>query len=202
MTVANHQSTLDDPMFQSALLPLSLRWDWGGRRMRWGFCTEEICFSSPGVAAFMGMGRALPITRGGSIHQKALATVQNKVNAGEWVHLYPEARIWQEHGTPLRDAQGRWCSASGRCGEPWTKVGPFKWGIGKVVANAAVTPIVLPYFHQGMAYVRPQLPDNEYATPGPVLDVRKEMTVKVRARASGVRVACERAGVLRAVHSL
>lgn len=179
ITVANHQSTLDDPMFQSAILPADVRWS--ASKMRWGVCTEEICFSSPGVASFMGMGKALPIQRGGSIHQKAMATLQAKVNAGEWVHVYPEARIWQEDGTPQRDEQGRWCSAGGRCGPPWQKVGPMKWGVGKIIANASTPPIVLPYYHQGMAYVRPQKRDNDYQTDWPVFNVKKKLTVKVRA---------------------
>lgn len=166
-------------MFQSALMPASVRWD-ASRRMRWGVCTEEICFASPGIASFMSMGKALPIQRGGSIHQKAMATLQAKLNGGDWVHVYPEARVWQEDGTPLRDEQGRWCSASGRCGPPGQKVGPFKWGVGKLIANASVTPVVVPYFHQGMAYVRPQKQDNDYSDGGPVFNVRKRLTVKVR----------------------
>jgi monolysocardiolipin acyltransferase len=176
--VCNHQSTLDDPMFQAALLPADVRWS--AKRMRWGVCTEEICFSSPAIASFMGMGKALPIQRGGSIHQKAMATLQAKVNAGDWVHVFPEARVWQENGTPQRDAGGRWCSAGGRCGPAWQKVGPMKWGVGKIVANAAAPPVIVPYYHQGMCYVRPQRSDNEYQTDWPIFNVRKKLTVKVR----------------------
>ena len=181
ITVANHQSTLDDPMFQATLLPMGVCLT--PERMRWGVCTEEICFSSPWIAAFMSMGKALPIQRGGSIHQKAMATLQARVNEGDWVHVFPEARIWQEDGTPQRDEEGRWCSAGGRCGPPWQKVGPFKWGVGKIIANAETQPIIVPYFHQGMAYIRPQSRENQYLFNWPIFFQRKQLTVK----ASGVR---------------
>jgi 1-acyl-sn-glycerol-3-phosphate acyltransferase len=167
ITVCNHVSTLDDPFLQSALLPASVRW--ASKRMRWGICTEEICFSNPYVGAFLGGGKALPIQRGGSMHQKGIATMQLRLNDGDWVHVFPEGRprrrgmrpclrrtasggmhrrsavtvsvaavgccvppaallpgfagrVWQEGGIPLRDELGRWCSASGRCGDPWRKV--------------------------------------------------------------------------------
>lgn len=56
--------------------------------------------------------------------------------------------LLQEAGIPLRDEEGRWCSASGRCGPAGQKVGPMKWGVGKLIANSyPKTPIVLPFFH-------------------------------------------------------
>jgi hypothetical protein len=78
-------------------------------RMRWTVCTEELCFQHPAIAAFFGAGKALPIQRGGSIHQKALATLQTKLNGGGWVNIFAEGRVWQEQGLPLRDDAGRWC---------------------------------------------------------------------------------------------
>ena len=178
LTVANHISTLDDPLLMSCILPTSV--NLAPHRMRWGICTEEICFSNPAVGAFFGMGRALPIQRGGSIHQKGMATLQRKLNEGEWVHVFPEGRVWQEGGTPLRDPWGRWCSASGRCGDPWRKVGPPKWGVGKLVANATVTPLIVPWFHAGMSDVMPQNAQNETLSPLPTTKPARLVTVKVR----------------------
>lgn len=93
ITVANHISCLDDPGMVSALFPLPVCFSHD--RMRWGICTEEICFSSPGLASFFAMGKALPVQRGGSIHQKGIATLQDKLNRGDWVHVFPEGRVWQ-----------------------------------------------------------------------------------------------------------
>lgn len=45
-----------------------------------------------------------------------------------WVHIYPEARVWQSSGGDLRR---------------------FKWGVGRLVADPEVTPIVVPIFIEG-----------------------------------------------------
>ncbi len=174
ITVANHASTMDDPLLMSAIMPSTVL----GRaeRMRWGVCTEDICFASAPTAAFMGLGKALPVKRGGSIYQKGLATLQDKVNMGEWVHVFPEGRCWQEGGTPLRDGEGRWCSASGRCGPSWQKVGPFKWGVGKIIANSSVIPTVVPLFHSGMPDIMTQDRDNQICS-GPNIVSGIKLTV-------------------------
>ena len=180
LTFANHISTLDDPLLMAAMTPsLGVGLSPGARRMRWGICTEEICFPSPGVGSFFAAGKALPIQRGGSMHQKAMATLQRKVNDGDWVHVFPEGRCWQEGCTPLRDAWGRWCTESGRCSSPWSRVGPFKWGVGKLIANASTPPLIVPYFHYGMHELMPMLEDNENYTEFPLLTPRRRITVAV-----------------------
>lgn len=107
ISVTNHVSVLDDPCMVSLITPPRVAF--GASRMRWTVCTEEICFKTPGLASFFGAAKAVPIQRGGSIYQKAIATLQHKLNAGEWVNLFAEGRVWQEVGLPLRDEHGRWC---------------------------------------------------------------------------------------------
>jgi Acyltransferase len=124
-------------------------------------CTEEMCFFNAGSSSFFGLGKAFPILRGGTLDQRATAFLVSRLDAREWVHVFPEARVWQEFGTPPRDEQGRWCSPTNRCSAPGSKVGPFKWGVGKLVANAEVTPVVVPIFHLGMQELLPQTEENE-----------------------------------------
>jgi 1-acyl-sn-glycerol-3-phosphate acyltransferase len=155
ITVANHHSVLDDPAMMSFIAPTA------ADKLRWSICTEEICFQDAFPATWFALGKALPVRRGASIYQKGLAALQDRANAGDWVHVFAEARTWQEGGTPQRDAKGRWCSASGRCGPPGATLGPLKWGVGKVVANAARAPVVVPVFHTGMAGVAPQNAQND-----------------------------------------
>lgn len=109
VTVFNHCSMLDDPGLMSLLLPAELV-RWPARGLRWGVCTENICFTQPLHAAWTGLGRGLPIRRGGSIYQKGVATLQEKVNAGEWVHVFAEGRVWQDGGAPRRDECVRACA--------------------------------------------------------------------------------------------
>lgn len=64
--------------------------------MRWSMCSEELCFFNPAVGAFMGAGRVLPVKRGGSVFQKVLVDYQQAMDRGEWAHIFPEGRVWQE----------------------------------------------------------------------------------------------------------
>lgn len=176
ITVSNHISTLDDPGLVSAMYPWQVRTS--HKRMRWGICTEEICFSNPFLGAFFAAGKALPVQRGGSIYQKGIATLADKLTKGDWIHVFPEGRVWQEGGIPLRDKEGKWCSGSGRCGLPYAKLGPMKWGIGKLVANAEKLPIILPYFHMGMNDVIPQDHNNQVIGSYPNFFANTLITVK------------------------
>ena len=161
ITVCNHSSMLDDPGLTSVLLDTFTNFNHS--RMRWGICTEEVCFKHEGLASYFSLGKAVPVQRGGGLHQKGVAELQFALNRGEWLHIFPEGRTWQEGGSPLRDQEGRWCSASGRCSEPYARVGPLKWGVGKFLANARVLPIVLPYYHMGMQPIVPQDRHNKVA---------------------------------------
>ena len=162
ITVANHNSVLDDPGLLALLLPWAARTT--PERLRWSICTEEICFADAFPSTWFSLGKAIPVQRGGSLYQKGLAALQEKVNGGAWAQVFAEGRCWQEGGTPLRDSQGRWCTASGRCGPPGQKLGALKWGVGKLIANAPVAPIVLPFFHMGMPDVVPQDSGNSVVT--------------------------------------
>jgi 1-acyl-sn-glycerol-3-phosphate acyltransferase len=161
ITVCNHSSMLDDPGLQSVLLNVSTNLNHA--RMRWGICTEEVCFKHEGIASYFSLGKAVPVQRGGGLHQKGVAELQFALNRGEWLHIFPEGRTWQEGGSPLRDHEGRWCSASGRCSEPFARVGPLKWGVGKFLANSRILPIVIPYYHMGMQPIVPQDSRNKVA---------------------------------------
>jgi len=162
LTVSNHHSVLDDPGLMSLLVPHEARVN--PKLMRWSVCTEDICFSKGFSTLWFSLGQAIPILRGGSIYQKGIAALQEKVNAGKWGHIFSEGRCWQEGGTPLRDEYGRWCTSGGRCGPPGQAMGPLKWGVGKIVANATVPLTVLPIFHMGMQYIAPQSQVNEVIT--------------------------------------
>lgn len=60
---------------------------------------------------------------------------------------------------PTRPSEGH-CeqdgSLGGRAPGPGRdKLGRLKWGVGKMIAHAPVTPVVIPFFHTGMANVVP-----------------------------------------------
>ena len=58
-------------------------------------------------------GKVLPIERGQGIDQPIMRIAAKKASEGDWVHVFPEARV-------------------GYTGS----IGPLKWGIGKLVCEA------------------------------------------------------------------
>jgi monolysocardiolipin acyltransferase len=144
ITVANHASTYDDPGLMGSIVPFDIVAH--PKKMRWGICTQDVCFKRPFLHAIVSAGQALPIRRGGGIDQPLLLDVARHVSAGHWVHVFPEGRVIQ----------------SGQLGlDPLTKrseseiksKGRLKWGVGKLIAHSASTPIIIPMYHTGMQQV-------------------------------------------------
>ena len=235
--------------------------------MRWGICSEELCFGGKGLSAFFGLGKVsvlhpalsfhsatitpppspFPFSPGTSREAKGnnLSTCE-LLAASAGLHCgvtlgagnegpFPEVRrrpmgarvprgpglaggkvqgplfpycflrapgcsalCCAQGGTPLRDGTGRWCSEAQRCAPPfksncclangplsshslllhYAEIGPFKWGIGKLVANSEQLPIIVPYYHTGMEQVMPQDHNNQLIGIG-FPKVGKHVTIKV-----------------------
>ncbi|GAU96038.1 hypothetical protein RvY_07541 [Ramazzottius varieornatus] len=131
ITVSNHYCCADDPFLWSILPWRHLNF----RNLRWGMGAAEICFSNDFSAAFFGMGKVVPVVRGEGVYQRGLEFMLSKLDAGEWVHIFPEARVNQEH--------------------QWLRM---KWGVGRLIAETKSTPLLLPFHHQGMDSVQANRP--------------------------------------------
>eukprot|EP00292_Cryptomonas_paramecium_P011372 CAMPEP_0113692332 /NCGR_PEP_ID=MMETSP0038_2-20120614/19020_1 /TAXON_ID=2898 /ORGANISM="Cryptomonas paramecium" /LENGTH=311 /DNA_ID=CAMNT_0000614221 /DNA_START=219 /DNA_END=1151 /DNA_ORIENTATION=+ /assembly_acc=CAM_ASM_000170 len=149
LTVANHTSSLDDPGLLGAIMP----WDiiFNPWRLRWALATQEICFpaTNPKVQAFMGAGKVLPVKRGAGIDHGFWLDAARVVASGQWVHVFPEARVVQSgrlNLDPITSRSPAELRAKGR----------LKWGAAKLAAHAPVPPIIVPIYHVGMAGVLPQ----------------------------------------------
>ena len=73
LTVANHRSMFDDPAILSSILPFWINIQ--PKYLRWDVCSQEYCFNGKIPALFhgyVGLGKTLPIWRGGGINQKFL----------------------------------------------------------------------------------------------------------------------------------
>jgi 1-acyl-sn-glycerol-3-phosphate acyltransferase len=123
---------------------------------RWTLCAEEYCAKNPYMAAWFGTGKILPISRGAGKNQELLTNFGEKLNVGDWVHIFPEGRIWQDNSSPSRDFMGCLFSPSGRLAPPLTKLGPLKWGTAKIIADAEECPVIIPIYHFGMEEILPQ----------------------------------------------
>ena len=147
ITVSNHGSTIDDPTLFGSMLPFDLAMD--PAKLRWTLCSQEICFKNSAVAALLGAGNVLPIRRGGGIDQPLLLNLAHKVAQGGWVHMFPEGKIVQSG-----DLGSNYFGT--RTKERTDDIGKLKWGVGKLIAHAPVTPVVIPFHHIGMEGVVPQ----------------------------------------------
>ncbi|KAK8798693.1 hypothetical protein WA158_007777 [Blastocystis sp. Blastoise] len=148
VTVSNHQTTLDDPALICPLVrPVHFT---QLQNVRWGTCSEEYCYKNSLFASFFTAGKTLPVKRGGGINHISFLDIIEKVKAGQWVHIFPEGRTWQENNYPPRDENGCRVSASGRRAPPGRYLGPLKWGVGKLISDCDITPVVVPFYHRGM----------------------------------------------------
>ena len=131
-------------------------------------CAQEFCYSEKLpvlIKAYIGSGKVLPINRGAGIDQKLLLDFTRRLSSGEWCHIFPEAGVWQKKSALGGRVQG--VEAKGK----------LKWGVGKMIAHSAVTPVVIPFCHVGMEDVMPQDPvTRKTLTPVP-LPGRHSVTV-------------------------
>ncbi|CAJ0580491.1 unnamed protein product, partial [Mesorhabditis spiculigera] len=131
ITITNHRSNLDDPLMWTILT-----WKEFFQtidRQRYTLTAHNICFSKQWHTTIFSLGNCVPCVRGEGVFQKGMDFSLEKLNKNGWVHIFPEGRVTE---TPLR----------------------FKWGVGRLIMEPDVAPIVLPIWMRGMETVWPNHP--------------------------------------------
>jgi hypothetical protein len=116
------------------------------------------------AAAFFGVGKSLPMWRGGGIDQPLLLQLARKAvgsevgQPAEWIHVYPEAGVYQ------------WKYELGGRRNRRDEIGKLKWGVGKLIAHHPTNrtrhpprnadskvkaPIVIPFYFIGPETITP-----------------------------------------------
>lgn len=144
ITVSNHYSCFDDPGIWGSL---NWRHIFKPSAIRWSLAAHDICFTCWQHAIFFALGKCVPVIRGGGVYQEAVNFCIEQLGKGSWIHVFPEGKV------NMTKENMR-----------------FKWGIGRMILESPVTPIIVPIWHIGMDEVLP----NE---PPYYLHLRKKLTL-------------------------
>lgn len=133
LTLSNHTSAVDDPGVLTAMVPAS--WLFGKVDMRYTMCASDRCFQSPWSAAALTAGQVLPVVRGAGVWQPAMDDAVRRLGRmGQWMHMFP---------TGTRSASS-------------AELGRVRPGVGRLIADARPTPLVVPIWHHGMEGIMPR----------------------------------------------
>lgn len=127
LSFSNHVSLFDDPLLISNLGTTNIN------DVRWIAADHKNFFGNNLKGIIYSGGRCVPIIRGGGLEQPGFDFLIDRLNNGEWVHIFPE-------GGRSRDKEHRIQKN-------------FKIGIGKLMRET--NPVVMPFYHYGMHDVLP-----------------------------------------------
>lgn len=148
----------------------------------------------------------MPVDRNGGVFQMALQDFIQRGILGDWIHMFPEGRTYQDQLKSCRNEQGCRYRKSGRTAPPGRDLGPMKWGVGKVVSDIIMNKatssectfengvnngklVVLPYYHLNMEKVLPENEDLSLISPIPQKGV--DIYCIVRYMSEGIKCSLE-----------
>ncbi|CAI5534744.1 unnamed protein product [Closterium sp. Naga37s-1] len=124
----------DDPLLWGGQGGLRIR---DPKLCRWTLTASEICFTGLLDSYIFCIGKSIPITRNEGVFQPGMDEALLRLQQGDWLNIFPEARIIQQHGPLPR----------------------LKWGLASLLDRLCPSlppPILLCVGHSGLERIIPQ----------------------------------------------
>ncbi|KAI0739631.1 acyltransferase-domain-containing protein [Daedaleopsis nitida] len=161
---------------------LPARYYLNSRMTRWTLGASDIMFTNPVFSAFFRSGQVIETFRGKGIFQPAIDASIEKLNRGEWIHLFGEGKVNQYSSEVGHPNAGRLLR--------------FKWGIGRIMMEAQKPPVIIPMWLTGFDKLMPEgrpfpckyLPKRDaklsitFGKPIPATDIQDILATLVRER--------------------
>lgn len=129
------------------------------------------------------LGKCIPVIRGGGVYQEAMDFCIEKLAAGEWIHVFPEGKVNMFKETMrfaifffflyiylFYTSSSIFSFLFFFVLKFYSIVFRLKWGIGRLIFESPVPPLVVPIYHLGMDDVLPNEPPYR-------LKIRKKVTM-------------------------
>ncbi|XP_796385.3 tafazzin [Strongylocentrotus purpuratus] len=132
ITVSNHTSSADDGVLCGLL---KFKTFCSLKRTRWTPGASEVAFVAKRYNYYFSLGRVVPVLRGDGVYQRGMDFCLDKLNHCGWTNIYPEGGV-NMNGEFIR----------------------FKWGVGRLISECTMVPLVVPVWHIGMDDILPNYP--------------------------------------------
>ncbi len=127
LTFSNHVSLFDDPFLTACFS--SYNW----QPLRWIAADAINFFGNPVYGELFNGGKCVPIVRGAGQDQPGMKYLAERLQAGDWVHVFPEGGRTRDPKAHLRQ--------------------PLKGGMAQLIQESE--PLLLPFSHLGMQKILP-----------------------------------------------
>jgi len=130
ITVMNHLNIFDDPFLIASIIPRTALFT--PKRIRYTLVAEDMMFTNPFYRALMKSGKGIPVARNGGVEQPAIDGAVEMLNDGLWLNVFPEGKVERDN-----------------------QLLPMRPGVGRLISDTKVRPLVIPIYHQGTDKIKP-----------------------------------------------